>query len=343
MYLTRCEEVLLYGMYRPFSLVNHQLLSAHELISLFVLQFAEVYGNLLKPIIEIGLVSIALRRRMGGRHLLGFLAFFLLSAKWVLWVTPPFEVLAAERSQLEGEFRSHHARLIGASEEIALSGGTTREKEIVEGSFRAVIRQAKRHSQLECLQNAFEYYIVRYGSAMTAYTMLIPAMYFGTHGLKDKSANGLIEHYITCTQLFVAFGNACKALMANYKRVYALEGLAARVTRLAATFAAYSPRPVSRALLFRSFFSSTPHLLFLPSFFSSSVVALSRETNQVQLNKRFVDSPNDLSLRKAQSNLLQQSLKKATMYPSKMLISFHLLANFSFATLASRSTRGAMS
>eukprot|EP01102_Stenamoeba_stenopodia_P003437 TRINITY_DN1343_c0_g1_i2.p1 TRINITY_DN1343_c0_g1~~TRINITY_DN1343_c0_g1_i2.p1 ORF type:complete len:545 (+),score=77.36 TRINITY_DN1343_c0_g1_i2:732-2366(+) len=208
----------------------------------FCYAFAEVYGNLLKPILEILLTSIELKKRMGGRHLLGFLAFVILSLKWVSWITPPFDQFLSRGTQLEGEFRSHHARLIGASEDIALSGGSQREREIVEGSFREVLKQAKRHYQLECAQSAFEYYILKYGSAMTAYCMLIPAMYFGTHGMEDKSARGVIQYYITCTQLFVTFGSACKALMANYKRIYMLEALALRITRLAATFAKFNSK-----------------------------------------------------------------------------------------------------
>jgi len=82
--------------------------------------------------LEIILTSIELKKRMGGRHLLGFLAFVILSAQWVTWITPPFDQFLSRGTQLEGEFRFHHARLIGASEEIALSGGSQREREIIE-------------------------------------------------------------------------------------------------------------------------------------------------------------------------------------------------------------------
>ena len=43
-----------------------------------------------------------------------------------------------DRQRLEGEFRSHHARLITYAEEIAFYGGAEREKEIVDESFSYV-------------------------------------------------------------------------------------------------------------------------------------------------------------------------------------------------------------
>jgi len=51
---------------------------------------------------------------------------------------PPFAKMTAEQQQLEGEFRSHHSRIINHAEEIAFYKGSERENEIIDNSFNNI-------------------------------------------------------------------------------------------------------------------------------------------------------------------------------------------------------------
>jgi ATP-binding cassette subfamily D (ALD) protein 3 len=88
---------------------------------------------------------------------------------------PPFAEMTRESQRLEGEFRSHHHRLIAHSEEIAFYGGADREKEIVNDSYRSIIRLSNRQFTLQGLMSVLDTYLVKYGASMVAYTMMIPA------------------------------------------------------------------------------------------------------------------------------------------------------------------------
>jgi len=164
---------------------------------------SEMYGNLLKPILEVVILSHSLSQLMGFRNLLGFFAFFGVSAQWLRFVMPPFAELTAEGQKLEGEFRSHHSRLISHSEEIAFYGGAQREKEITDSSFRSLVKLSSFHHLLQMATSIFDSYLVKYGASMVAYSMLIPAVYLGFPGIDKKSPAGVMEYYLTSTQVLL--------------------------------------------------------------------------------------------------------------------------------------------
>eukprot|EP01116_Phalansterium_solitarium_P008385 TRINITY_DN2223_c0_g1_i1.p2 TRINITY_DN2223_c0_g1~~TRINITY_DN2223_c0_g1_i1.p2 ORF type:complete len:430 (-),score=198.35 TRINITY_DN2223_c0_g1_i1:127-1416(-) len=169
---------------------------------------------------------------MGISHLGAFFAYFLVSAQWLRFVMPPFARMTAEGAKLEGEFRSHHMRVIQRAEEIAFYGGSEREKQIVTGSFNNIVKLSNKQYFLQLLMGVLDSYLVKYGASMVAYTMLIPAVYLGLYGLKGKSTSEVMEYYLTSTQLFVALGAACKNLVLSYKRIQSLSGHTVRVHEL---------------------------------------------------------------------------------------------------------------
>jgi len=85
---------------------------------------------------------------------------------------------------------------------------------------------------LQGMMGVLDGYLVKYGSSMVAYSMLIPAVYLGMKGLKGKSTSAIMEYYLTSTQLFIALGNACKNLVLSYKRIQSLAGLTIRIHEL---------------------------------------------------------------------------------------------------------------
>ena len=145
---------------------------------------------------------------------------------------PPFAEMTRDSQKLEGEFRSHHHRLIAHSEEIAFYGGSEREKDIVNNSFKSIIRLSNKQFTLQGLMSVLDTYLVKYGASMVAYSMMIPAVYLGLQGLKGKSTADIMQYYLTSTQIFLALGAACKHLVLSYKRIQALSGLTIRIWEL---------------------------------------------------------------------------------------------------------------
>jgi ATP-binding cassette subfamily D (ALD) protein 3 len=132
---------------------------------------------------------------------------------------PRFSVLTALAQKKEAAFRANHRRVITHSEEIALYGGGERECEILDNSFRDVKKVHDKTFFLRMGMGVLDQHIVTYGAAMVAYSLMMPTVYLGLHGLKDQSAPEIMKYYITSTNLFVALGAACKHLVLSYKRI----------------------------------------------------------------------------------------------------------------------------
>ena len=93
------------------SAVGQELLSTLDQrctadIEEFAVDTAVLYGNLIKPAIEIVSFSAQIWADQGPRQLGIFLAYFLLSSKWLQVVMPSFGRLTAQQQDLEGVFRT---------------------------------------------------------------------------------------------------------------------------------------------------------------------------------------------------------------------------------------------
>jgi ATP-binding cassette subfamily D (ALD) protein 3 len=125
----------------------------------FSSQFAELYGNLLKPSLEVVLLSRTLGEMMGYSNLMGFFAFFVMAGQWLRVVMPAFAKIHAEIHGLEGDFRSNHFRVMEHSEEIAFYGGSAREREIVNSSFRRLTNATNNHLFLQMMMSCLDSYV----------------------------------------------------------------------------------------------------------------------------------------------------------------------------------------
>merc|ERR1712137_1133314 len=152
--------------YRAANLGNDKIEDVDQRITQdikkFCSQLTEVYGNLLKPILEVLLYSKTLASLMGGRQLMGFFMFFFIAGQFLKFIMPPFSALTAETQKREGEFRSHHHRIIGHAEEIAFYGGGERELSIIENSFSSVTRILHKTFFLRSIMGIVDQYLVKH-------------------------------------------------------------------------------------------------------------------------------------------------------------------------------------
>ena len=95
----------------------------------FAMDSALLYGNIIKPLIEIYAYSAQIWTTQGGRQLFIFLGYFALSSNWLKFVMPSFGRLTAQQQDLEGLFRSTHSGVLAHAEEIAFHSGGPRERE----------------------------------------------------------------------------------------------------------------------------------------------------------------------------------------------------------------------
>jgi len=223
--------------YRASCVGNHLLdnLDARctQDVDRFVKEVVDLYGDFVKPLAEVVMYSRSLSRRMGARNMAVFFAYYVYITNWIQWIMPSFGRLTAEQQKLEGDFRSHHTRLLAHAEEIAFYNGARRERVLTDKAFDATRALGKKTLWLRAFVSVLDQYAVKYGGSMVAFSMLLPAVYLDQHGLKGADSVEVTGYYLFSTQLFRSLGDACKSLyMSGYKGFSTVSGLGSRVTEL---------------------------------------------------------------------------------------------------------------
>eukprot|EP00793_Prasinoderma_coloniale_P000611 PRCOL_00003760-RA len=227
-----------YRVFYRASCVGHTLDTLDQRATADVAELAEkvtkLYGNVLKPTLEVALYSYRLSRMIGPAELSVFFLYFVASSSWLQLIMPPFGKLTAEQQRLEGELRGHHSRLLTHAEEIAFCGGGEREKELADTALKKISRQANVVHLLRSCVGVLDSYSVKYGGTMAAFSMMLPAVYLSNR--KSTKGKNMVEttgYYLVATALFKALGDACKELyMSSYKGVSEVAGLTQRVYEL---------------------------------------------------------------------------------------------------------------
>ncbi|KAJ2956752.1 hypothetical protein NQZ79_g7414 [Umbelopsis isabellina] len=128
--------------------LDNRLQNADQLLTQDIDKFSEnlshLYSDIAKPLVDICLFAYKLGEAIGGEAPVFMIAYFVMSGIVLRAFSPPFGkcehhklyINTAIEQKLEGDFRFTHSRIIAHSEEIAFYGGGTREREVVDSSFR---------------------------------------------------------------------------------------------------------------------------------------------------------------------------------------------------------------
>lgn len=95
--------------------------------------------------------------------------YYFLSGSLLRTITPPFGRLTSEKQELEGLFRSAHARLIRHSEEIAFYGGSDRELDLINENFNRVYKHTSSMYRLQGFMGIFENVFTSYPTSFLVY------------------------------------------------------------------------------------------------------------------------------------------------------------------------------
>ncbi len=79
-----------------------------------------------------------------------------MTARALKVIQPPFGKLAAQQTQLEGELRFAHSRLINHSEEVAFYGGHKKEESILYNSYLALVKHMNYIFRISIFYNMME-------------------------------------------------------------------------------------------------------------------------------------------------------------------------------------------
>ncbi|KAI0827022.1 ABC transporter transmembrane region 2-domain-containing protein [Trametes gibbosa] len=226
-------------------------------ISAFCDALSGIYGNVLKPSLDLVLFTSQLSRSLGIRGTGMLFLNYYITAKILRAVTPAFGRLAAVEARLEGEYRAGMGRVGRESEEVAFYGGGLRERSIL---WRAYLRLIKHVNSIYKIRIAYEWtedFVIKYLWSAAGYCLISIPVFFTRrrhvgvqaqgprpHERVDNEVANRTETYISSRRLLLSLADAGGRLMYAYKDLLELAGLTTRLYTLLSTLHNLPPLPL---------------------------------------------------------------------------------------------------
>ncbi|KAL5498627.1 PXA1 [Sanghuangporus vaninii] len=215
-------------------------------IAAFCDSISMLYGNVMKPTLDMFIFTAQLARSLGARGTVLLFVNYYVTVGILRAVTPAFGRLAAVEAMLEGEYRAGMARVGRESEEIAFYAGGAREQSIL---WNAYLRLIKHINSIYKLRIAYEWtedFVIKYLWSAAGYCLISVPILFkrrrdiavqfptSSEGIDDAVADRT-ENYISSRRLLLSLADAGGRLMYAYKDISELAGYTTRLYTLLST------------------------------------------------------------------------------------------------------------
>ncbi|KAF7289982.1 hypothetical protein MIND_01373500 [Mycena indigotica] len=202
-----------------------------------------LYGNILKPSLDLILFTLQLSRSLGYRGSILLYSTYYLTAAILRAITPAFGRLAAIEARLEGEYRAGMGRIGREGEEIAFYDGGARELDILSRAYLRLISHINNIYKLRIAYEWTEDYVIKYLWSAAGYGLIAVPLLFTrrqrppstTGKQQDDAVAGRTETYISNRRLLISLADAGGRLMYAYKDLLELAGLTTRIYALIST------------------------------------------------------------------------------------------------------------
>ncbi|KIM36688.1 hypothetical protein M413DRAFT_449030 [Hebeloma cylindrosporum] len=209
-----------------------------------------LYGNILKPSLDLVLFTSQLSRSLGVRGTLLLFLNYYGTVAILRAVTPAFGRMAAIEARLEGEYRAGMGRVGREAEEVAFYDGGKRERDILTNAYMRLIKHVNSVYKIRIAYEWTEDYVIKYLWSAAGYALIaVPILYTRTKrslGLEtssnrertdrtDDAVAGRTETYISNRRLLLSLADAGGRLMYAYKDLLELAGLTTRLYTLLST------------------------------------------------------------------------------------------------------------
>uniref|UniRef100_A0A8D0AV93 ATP-binding cassette, sub-family D (ALD), member 3a n=1 Tax=Sander lucioperca TaxID=283035 RepID=A0A8D0AV93_SANLU len=123
--------------------LDNRIANADQLLTQDVEKFCnsvvDLYSNLSKPLLDIGLYIFKLTSAIGAQGPAIMMTYLLVSGLFLTRLRRPIGKMTVTEQRYEGEYRYVNSRLITNSEEIAFYNGNMREKQTIHSTFKKLV------------------------------------------------------------------------------------------------------------------------------------------------------------------------------------------------------------
>ncbi|RSM07535.1 hypothetical protein CEP52_005160 [Fusarium oligoseptatum] len=218
------------------SALDDRIKNPDQLIAVDVSKFsnslAELYSNLAKPMLDMTIYTYSLSKSVGGEGVVFMSLLVQLSANVMRALTPPFGKYVADEARLEGEFRFQHSRLIDYSEEIALYGGHSAEKDTLDKGYFTLIKHVNYILRRRFYHGFMEDFVIKYFWGALGLMLCSVPVFIKMPGHVAMNMGDRTEAFVTNRRMLLSASDAFGRIMFSYREVMELAGYTSRVATL---------------------------------------------------------------------------------------------------------------
>ncbi|KAG7523576.1 ATP-binding cassette sub-family D member 3 isoform X1 [Solea senegalensis] len=225
-----------YTYYKMGNLDN-RIANADQLLTQDVERFCnsvvDLYSNLSKPLLDIGLYIFKLTSAIGAQGPAVMMAYLLISGLFLTRLRRPIGKMTVTEQRYEGEYRYVNSRLITNSEEIAFYNGNLREKQTIHTTFKKLVDHLHNFIFFRFSMGFVDSMIAKYFATVVGYLVVSRPFLDLAHPRHLHSTQSeLLEDYYQSGRMLLRMSQALGRIVLAGREMTRLSGFTARITEL---------------------------------------------------------------------------------------------------------------
>uniref|UniRef100_A0A8C5HY59 ATP-binding cassette sub-family D member 3 n=1 Tax=Gouania willdenowi TaxID=441366 RepID=A0A8C5HY59_GOUWI len=227
-----------YTYYKMGNLDN-RIANADQLLTQDVEKFCnsvvDLYSNLSKPLLDIGLYIFKLTSAIGAQGPAIMMAYLLISGLFLTRLRRPIGRMTVTEQRYEGEYRYVNSRLITNSEEIAFYNGNMREKQTIHATFKKLVDHLHNFIFFRFSMGFVDSIIlyVAYIATVVGYLVVSrPFLNLSDPRHLHSTHSELLEDYYQSGRMLLRMSQALGRIVLAGREMSRLSGFTARITEL---------------------------------------------------------------------------------------------------------------
>ncbi|XP_057178722.1 ATP-binding cassette sub-family D member 3a isoform X2 [Triplophysa rosa] len=231
------DEYLKGYTYYKMGNLDNRIANADQLLTQDVERFCnsvvELYSNLSKPLLDIGLYIFKLTTAIGAQGPASMMAYLLISGLFLTRLRRPIGKMTVTEQKYEGEYRYVNSRLITNSEEIAFYNGNIREKQTIHSTFKKLVDHLHNFIVFRFSMGMVDSIVAKYFATVVGYLVVSRPFLNLSHPRHLSSTHAeLLEDYYQSGRMLLRMSQALGRIVLAGREMTRLSGFTARITEL---------------------------------------------------------------------------------------------------------------
>ncbi|KAF7214452.1 ATP-binding cassette sub-family D member 3a isoform X2 [Nothobranchius furzeri] len=217
--------------------LDNRIANADQLLTQDVEKFCnsvvDLYSNLSKPLLDIGLYIFKLTSAIGAQGPAIMMSYLLISGLFLTRLRRPIGKLTVTEQRYEGEYRYVNSRLITNSEEIAFYNGNLREKQTIHATFKKLADHLHNFIFFRFSMGFVDSIIAKYIATVVGYLVVSrPFLNLSDPRHLHSTTSELLEDYYQSGRMLLRMSQALGRIVLAGREMTRLSGFTARITEL---------------------------------------------------------------------------------------------------------------